>query len=219
MKKLNTKGFGAIEVFLILVVVAIIAGAGYMVYNSQKKTNTALDNAAKSQVDPQKSEKKEDVKPEDNEPNEDHIAIKQWGVKIPISSEDNGFYYEIDSAIEQSSSDPTNLTVYSKETDSIVGKSGVSCKGEYVAYIIRLPANDSRWQPSQNVDDGNVSPLYGSRTIVGDYQYAVATKKSYGPTCLATSSTGDYQADQIAIQKFQIVVEAFTRDFKNIYAQ
>lgn len=55
MKKLNNKGFGAVEFLLIFVVIGIIGGAGYYVYNAQKKTNTALDNAANTQVDPQKN--------------------------------------------------------------------------------------------------------------------------------------------------------------------
>ena len=48
MKKLNLKGFGAIEALLITVIVVIIGGASYLVYNSQKKTNQSLDNANNS---------------------------------------------------------------------------------------------------------------------------------------------------------------------------
>ena len=57
MIKLNSKGFGAIEALLIVVIVGVIGGSGYYVYTSQKKTNTALDNAAKSQDEPIKNTK------------------------------------------------------------------------------------------------------------------------------------------------------------------
>ncbi len=67
MKKLNSKGFGAIEALLILVIIGIIGGVGYFVYSSQKKTNTVLDNAAKSHAEPQKTEKQEEAKSEASE--------------------------------------------------------------------------------------------------------------------------------------------------------
>jgi hypothetical protein len=41
------KGFSAVEALLILVIVGVIGGVGYFVYSSQKKTNEALENAAK----------------------------------------------------------------------------------------------------------------------------------------------------------------------------
>lgn len=46
--KNNQKGFSAVEGLLILVIVGIIGGVGYFVYNSQKSTNTSLDNANKA---------------------------------------------------------------------------------------------------------------------------------------------------------------------------
>ncbi len=53
MKKLNTKGFGVVELILIIVIFGLIGGVGYYVYNSQKETNTLSgnsdsDNAKKS---------------------------------------------------------------------------------------------------------------------------------------------------------------------------
>ncbi len=62
MTKLNSKGFSPLHILLLIVIVGMIGGVGYYVYNSQKKTNTSLDNAAKSQSDPQKSENKEEEK-------------------------------------------------------------------------------------------------------------------------------------------------------------
>ncbi len=84
MKILNNKGFGAIESILIVVIIAAIGGAGYYVYNSQKKTNAALDNASKAQSDPQKSEKKEKVETKVVEKNEESgfFEIKELGVKF-----------------------------------------------------------------------------------------------------------------------------------------
>lgn len=46
LKKEN--GFGAIEGILIIFIAAVIGGAGFYVYNSQKKTNQSLDKASAS---------------------------------------------------------------------------------------------------------------------------------------------------------------------------
>lgn len=67
MKKLNSKGFSPLHVVLTIVIIGVIAGVGYYVYNSQKKTNSALDNAAKSQSEPQKAEKKEEKAKEEKD--------------------------------------------------------------------------------------------------------------------------------------------------------
>ncbi|MGZ6004910.1 MAG: hypothetical protein ACXWLH_02050 [Candidatus Saccharimonadales bacterium] len=44
--KKNQSGFGALEVLLIIVIIAVIAGLGWFVINSRNKTNTSYENAA-----------------------------------------------------------------------------------------------------------------------------------------------------------------------------
>lgn len=79
--KINQKGFGVVEILLVFVIIGLIGGTGYYVYNSQKKTNTALDNTANSQSEPQKSEDEED-----NQETVDETA--DWAT---FSSEDGHF--------------------------------------------------------------------------------------------------------------------------------
>lgn len=53
IKSLNQKGFGAMEAVLIVVIVAILAGTGYYVYQANNKTNetqTATHTTAESAV-------------------------------------------------------------------------------------------------------------------------------------------------------------------------
>jgi len=207
----NQKGFSAVEGLLILVIVAIIGGTGYFVMSTQKKTNTNLDNAAQSsQVVPKPKSSTAAA--------QKYLEIKEWGVKVPLSSKDSGAYYKVDTDISQSQNDPTNLTAYATQIDDLTSPAGVSCRGEYLGYLLRLPKDDPTWAPSANVDDGNVSPLFYERIVVGKYKYALATKKQYGPDCLAVSKTGDYTLDEATSQKFSDVVQAFAADFKNITA-
>jgi hypothetical protein len=69
MKNNKTNGFAAPEAVLILVIVAMISGVGWYVYNSQKQTKQSLDNANKSLTDisqQKKDEKKTEPKEEES---------------------------------------------------------------------------------------------------------------------------------------------------------
>ncbi|HSX44934.1 MAG TPA: hypothetical protein VLF39_02365 [Candidatus Saccharimonadales bacterium] len=48
MKKLNNKGFSAIEVILILVIISIVCGVGWYVWNAKKNTDTTYNATAKA---------------------------------------------------------------------------------------------------------------------------------------------------------------------------
>jgi len=146
-----------------------------------------------------------------------YLTIKEWQVRVPLGSAvDAGAYYTVNK--DQPSANPVYLTVYATETDQLVGPAGVSCKGEYVAYLLRLPKDDPKWQPATSVDDGNIEPIYQQRTVIGNYKYAIATHKEYGPDCFETTQTGSYKPDTVTSQKFAAVVSAFSADFKNITA-
>lgn len=53
----NQKGFSSVEILLLIVIIGILCGAGYFVYNSQNTTNTALGDATISESDPKKTVK------------------------------------------------------------------------------------------------------------------------------------------------------------------
>lgn len=190
-----------------VLVVAVVGYTLWFVNHSEKVANDAYAKSNNSYT----------VKPTKNTAattaqSQQYLTIKEWGVQVPLSAADAGAYYKVDANSMQSGS-PTNLTVYSSETDAVVGSGGQSCKGISVAYLVRLPKDDSRWQPSKSIDDGKVSPLFVQRTVIGDYQYAVSTHRQSLPTCLATSDIGS--AKELT---FSTVASAFQADFKNIQA-
>ncbi|HSX44253.1 MAG TPA: hypothetical protein VLE69_03070 [Candidatus Saccharimonadales bacterium] len=216
MKKVtNTSGFAVLEIVLVIVIVGILGFVGWYVYQAKNKTNKTFESTANSQGEPTKASNKT-AQPTQTASALKYLTIKEWEVRIPLDTLDSGAYYEIDKDVQQPSANPTNLTVYASEIDDLTGPAGNSCKGEYVAYLLRLKKDDSKWQPSTSIDDGNVSPLFSERKDIGDYKYAITTKKQYGPDCFATSKTGDYVVDQTTSQKFDSVVTTFMNDFKSI---
>ncbi|HVX48388.1 MAG TPA: hypothetical protein VHA05_03465 [Candidatus Saccharimonadales bacterium] len=57
--KTNQKGFAAVEAILIVVIIAIVAGTGYYVYHTNKKSSDTLDTSSKvAQSSPGKVTKK-----------------------------------------------------------------------------------------------------------------------------------------------------------------
>jgi Tfp pilus assembly protein PilE len=89
MKNLNAKGFGILEGLLIVVIVGLLGGAGYYVYNSQKKTNESLDsannslnqiNSANNANENQEPQGQTDAETADK----GQLAIKELGIKIKL---------------------------------------------------------------------------------------------------------------------------------------
>jgi Tfp pilus assembly protein PilE len=62
MIKLNQKGFSALEVALILVIVGIVAGTGYFVYHATNKSNDTLNQANLNTESAVKHKKKDAAK-------------------------------------------------------------------------------------------------------------------------------------------------------------
>lgn len=59
MKKLNSKGFSAVEVILLMVIVAIIGGAGYYIYQANDENSATEDTPLSQEVDTQDDQSNE----------------------------------------------------------------------------------------------------------------------------------------------------------------
>lgn len=75
-KSTNQRGFAALEAFLILVIVAIIGGTGYYVYQSYNKS-TDTQNKAQTNANSAAPHKKSTKKVE-------YTTITEWGVRAPV---------------------------------------------------------------------------------------------------------------------------------------
>lgn len=158
MKKLNNKGFGAIEVILIVVIIGLIGGAGYYVYNSQKKTNTALDNAANSQAEPQKSEKNEESKQVETDEADELINYSRFGVSFVYTKE-----WTIDAQDNTQSQ-----TTYLKSPDFVAAQSTDQQKGEMISIYEQSFKNYG--QDALNVDNFKAQHLDSNPNSYSDYK-------------------------------------------------
>ena len=82
----NQKGFHALEALLILVLVGIIAGTGWYVWQSNKKTNKTLSEASSVKYSqPTKKQTTSSKSTISTQTNTQLFVIKEWGVKAPHS--------------------------------------------------------------------------------------------------------------------------------------
>ncbi|MES2971321.1 MAG: hypothetical protein V4702_03310 [Patescibacteria group bacterium] len=67
-------GFGIIQVLLVIVVIGLIGGTSWYVFQARKKTNQSLQNTANSQNDPLTAEPKKEASKTDVDPTADWIS-------------------------------------------------------------------------------------------------------------------------------------------------
>lgn len=80
MKK-NEKGFSAVEVLLVLVVIGLLGGAGWYVWQSKNKNDQSTTST--SQADSKRENNKE--APKDEVATAKYLTIKEWGVRLKLS--------------------------------------------------------------------------------------------------------------------------------------
>lgn len=142
-------GFAAIETTLILVVLAIVGFTGYYVWHSQQQTSKALDvaNDTAQSAAPKKTANSTLA--------QKYLIIKEWGIKIPLSSDLRGAYY-----------------TYNSESKAVY-LSNDSYKGtDCAADDVSLGAI-SRFTAADKDDEGNTLLAYSPDAVkIGDYYYS-----------------------------------------------
>jgi len=89
--KLNSKAFSTIESLLVVVIIAIVGGTGYYVYNANKTTNATLSSAAK---DASSSPKFSSKKPAVKSPSKQTDSVAGWKTySSPTATPDYSFKY------------------------------------------------------------------------------------------------------------------------------
>ncbi|MGH7241764.1 MAG: hypothetical protein ACREGB_05700 [Candidatus Saccharimonadales bacterium] len=87
MKKLNQSGFAAIEILLVLILLAILGFTGFYVYNAQHNSDKSL-NAANKAASKIATVKKPTANGKDGPglgDSQQYLTIKEWGIRAPYS--------------------------------------------------------------------------------------------------------------------------------------
>src|SRR4051794_12776305 len=82
--KANQKGFSIVEILIVIVVVGLVAAAGWLVYDRQKAK--ASIESTNSQVSTQQKEETPKYVSKKVGTSEGQIEMKEWGLKFKIPS-------------------------------------------------------------------------------------------------------------------------------------
>jgi uncharacterized protein (UPF0333 family) len=97
MKKLNSKGFGAVEVVILIVVIGVVAfGAYYVGHRTKSNDKTVTSPATSANAKTSTSTTTTATPASDTTA---YVTIKEWNVKIPQNNVPQGFAYEVTSKV------------------------------------------------------------------------------------------------------------------------
>ena len=167
MKKiLNSNGFSAVEALLILVALGLVGFTGYFVWHAKQDTDKNLTPT--NSTSPVFKKAPTTTTTTTTTPQQQYLIIKEWDVKIPLSSSISTAYYSYSSSIDMvklslekykgtnCSTNQGQLYGISRSTDPNGGgaNSGTGVKvGKYYYFSVHPQAgcdgsaSDSTWEP------------------------------------------------------------------------
>ena len=97
----NQSGFSAVEALLILIIVGILGFTGYFVWHAKQSADKSLTpNNSTTPVIKKKTttNQTQPTTSTSQTSQQQYLAIKEWGVKIPLASSISTAYYSYDSS-------------------------------------------------------------------------------------------------------------------------
>ncbi len=195
MKKLNNRGFSALELLLILLLIAIIGGVGYYVYNAQKDAQKTQDKTKTAQ-----SEQVAEVPQQDK-----YLEIKQWGVRFKLNADAEATYYKL--RAEDETADYADI--YNSTFDTFKNANGELCKDELLFVTSRYPKETPGLQ-----DD----PFTAGGKVIGNYYFVGAAANQAPPNCYFLDDEDTDKVDTKVADEFAKYKKAVTESYKSLEA-
>jgi hypothetical protein len=208
----NQKGFSAVEGLLIAVIVCMLGGVGWYVWHSQQQADKAYSQTANSSVALKKASST-------NTSAAKYLVIKEWGVKLPLSSDDVGANYVYDSAASLSVKYYDGIILHDQNFDQVKGSDGNSCKGTDLYFIVRAKTTDVAKLTDPNSPDfvGDTSPAdYKAVTFTKDYEFAGG--RDHVALACAMLKDGTTEDKSISL-KYNTVAQALEKSYSNMQAE
>jgi hypothetical protein len=175
MKK-NEKGFNVIEGMLIFVIVAILAGTGWYVWDSNKKTNTLLNSADKNSSSIVKQPSQNQIST-DAKKTTQYLDIKEWKIKLPLSNQISDAYYVM-STSSQGSEQPDTIWLGVKSIDSVMECSAANANngGSPLAGLVKVSTTQA-----DPVSGEGYQKKYPDGTTINNFYYGYSDWISKNP--------------------------------------
>lgn len=197
----TSSGFSTIILVVMLAVLAAVGFAGWYVWQQNHKDTKNNTPVKSSTPDKDSTSDKDNTAPATK-----YLVIKEWGVKIPLSSEIEGAYYTLDVQ-----GDAQYARLYDAGFDNLKNSDGTSCGDEpFNMYVIgrATPQNAS----SMNQD----GERYKSFSFTSDYLFSGLGAHQAAPNCQFLQN--ETQDENIGVAEHQKEA-AFDAAFEGLIAQ
>jgi type II secretory pathway pseudopilin PulG len=177
----HQSGFGTVEVLLVVLVVAILAVGGFVVYQRHNNTSTKTNAATStSQTNTQQSNT---TSTQSQPPS--YLTIKEWGVKIPLSSSISDAYYVIPQGISNDADGkPSAINFGLASLNSSCGTvTGGPTDYNSLGSIVRALPTDT-----DPVSGKLYTQLDPNGVTIAGYYYGYADASLKSKTCISSTS-------------------------------
>ncbi|HEY4963558.1 MAG TPA: hypothetical protein VIH90_02570 [Candidatus Saccharimonadales bacterium] len=184
MSKFNEKGFSVVELLIVILVLVLIGGVGYLVYKDHKTTVPKVVTVTKTVVLQPKTQSTNTT----TTSTPSYMVIKEWGVKIPLTSSISDAYYYYNNGYAY-------LSVQSHSSDQ--------CAANNVSEGVI-----TRFSPT-DIDPQTNQTLLSEHTIdavkVGNYYYFYTHPQAAcsSDTTIQNQANTDMQAFEQAVKQIQ----------------
>jgi len=181
----HQSGFSTVEVLLVVLVVAVLAVGGFVVYQHHKSTsakNTAATGSSQTATQPQST-----TTTQTQQPAAQYLDIKEWGVKLPLSTSISDAYYVIPQGISYNADGkPSGLYV---DVTSLNASCGDASAGNTNRSIENAVGEIVRSLPTDSdpVSGKLYTQLLPNGTTIGGYYYGYSSDIS-GKTCASANT-------------------------------
>ncbi|HLC91776.1 MAG TPA: hypothetical protein VJC09_01870 [Candidatus Saccharimonadales bacterium] len=197
MKKLNKAGFGIIEWFIILLIILLLMIIGWWItQNSNKSSSSKATPSSSQQSNKSKTADKSEPK------KQAYLEIKEWGIKLPLSSDISGAHYVIR---DPNPGDPAEyVDIFDGGFDATKNKNGVACKDDnFPLFVIGRVKNEDLDKIEGPDKDG-----YKKLPLSATHQFNGAGSHQAYPVCADLTPNGTQTLDQTVVDVFDLKVKA-----------
>lgn len=169
MKNKKQSGFAVIETLLIFIIITVIGGTGYYVWHTKNQTDNSLNKTAAISQNNINTVQKPTVINSGDTLVDGYLNIKEWGVRLKITSQISDIYYTISGS---------DALLDLKSLDSLKTKDGAQCQSDKNSVVMI-----SKFTPSAYQSYLQSSGYEDTAVRIGDYDYLTTIADSPVPSC------------------------------------
>lgn len=186
MAKLNIRGFSVVAVFAVVILATALALGGYYIWH-KNRNNKPISMSASASTNTRQAANgtnRESQRTEANNSQEavTYLEIKEWDVKLPLSSEVKDAYYAVPLGISKNADAKPSAIIFGLKsldtTCGVVSSDSQSYSNNLGSIVRALPTD------TDPISGDTYAQLYPSGITLGGYYYGYVDNSLKRKTCI-----------------------------------